>query len=107
MADTIELTDVNFDQEVKRATKPVLVDFFANWCGPCKMQLPIVDEVAKEFQGKARVGKMNVDNARIKSAEYGITSIPTLLVFKDGKVVEKLAGLHTQTQLADVLKKHL
>lgn len=107
MTNAIELTDVNFDQEVKRSTQPVLVDFFATWCGPCKTQLPIVDELAKEFKGKARIGKLNVDDARIKSAEYGISSIPALLVFKNGKVVEKLAGLHTQTQLADVLKKHL
>lgn len=107
MANAIELNDVNFDQEVKRSTQPVLVDFFATWCGPCKKQLPIVDELSKEFSGKARVGTINVDEGPKKAAEYGVSSIPALLVFKDGEVVERLVGLHTQTQLSDILNKYL
>lgn len=104
---TIELNDVNFDSEVKRSTQPVLVDFFATWCGPCKKQLPIMDDVAKEFAGKARIAKMNVEDGQSKAREYGISSIPALLVFKDGKVVENLVGLHTQGQLSSILNKYL
>lgn len=107
MTSPIELSDINFDSEVKRATQPVLVDFFAKWCGPCKQQHPIVDEIAKEFAGKARICKIDVDDARIKSVEYGINSIPSLLVFKDGEVVEKLAGLHSKSQLSLILNKYL
>lgn len=107
MTNTIELNDVNFDAEVKRSTQPVLVDFYATWCGPCKKQLPIMDEMAKEFSGKVRVAKMNVEDGKVKSAEFGISSIPALLVFKDGKVVEQLVGLHTQTQLSGIVNKYL
>ena len=107
MTNVIELNDVNFDSEVKRSTQPVLVDFYATWCGPCRKQLPIMDEVAKEFASKARITKMNVDDGKIKAAEFGISSIPALLVFKDGKVAEKLVGLHSQNQLSSILNKYL
>lgn len=105
--DAIELNDVNFDSEVKRSTQPVLVDFYATWCGPCKKQLPIMDEIAKDYAGKARIGKMNVEDSKIKAAEFGISSIPALLVFKDGKVVEKMVGLHSKSQLAEILEDYL
>lgn len=104
--DVIELNDVNFDAEVKRSTQPVLVDFYATWCGPCKKQLPIMDEVAKEFSGKARIAKLNVDDGGAKAAEFGVASIPALIVFKDGQVIEKMTGLHTQGQLSSILKKY-
>lgn len=104
---TIELNDVNFDSEVKRSTQPVLVDFYATWCGPCRKQLPIMDEIAVDYSGKARIGKMNVDDGKIKAAEFGISSIPALLVFKDGQVVERLVGLHSKSQLSDILEKYL
>jgi len=107
MTNVIELNDVNFDSEVKRSTQPVLVDFYATWCGPCKRQPPIVDELAREFAGKARITKINVDNGGNASAEFGITSIPALLVFQNGEVVEKLVGLHSQSQLSSTLKKYL
>lgn len=107
MTNTIELNDVNFDTEVKRSTQPVLVDFFATWCGPCKSQHPIVDELANDYSGKARIGKMNVDDGKIKAAEFGISSIPALLIFKDGQVVERMVGLHTKSQLSAVLNKYL
>lgn len=104
---TIELNDVNFDSEVKRSTQPVLVDFYATWCGPCRSQLPIMDEIAQEYSGKARVGKMNVDDGRIKSAELEVSSIPALFLFKDGQVVEKMVGLHTKSQLSEILNKYI
>lgn len=107
MTNVIELNDVNFDSEVKRSTLPVLVDFYATWCGPCKKQLPIMDEVAKEFADKARITKINVDDGKLKSAEFGISSIPALLVFKDGQVAERLVGLHSQSQLSSILNKYL
>ncbi len=104
---TIELNDVNFDSEVKRSTQPVLVDFYATWCGPCRKQLPIMDEIAKDYSGKARIGKMNVDEGKIKAAEFGISSIPALLVFQDGQVVERLVGLHSKSQLAQIIEKYI
>lgn len=104
---TIELNDVNFDSEVKRSTQPVLVDFYATWCGPCRKQLPIMDEMAKDYTGKARIGKMNVDDGKIKAAEFGISSIPALLVFQDGQVVERLVGLHSKSQLSQIIEKYL
>lgn len=107
MDNAIDLNDVNFDQEVKRATQPVLVDFFAPWCGPCKMQSPIVDKLSSEFSGKARIGKINIDENKVSAEEYSVSSIPSLLVFKDGKMVERLTGLHTQHQLSTVLNKYL
>lgn len=107
MANIIELNDINFDSEVKKSSQPVLVDFFATWCGPCKKQLPIVDELAKDYAGKAKIGSINVDEGSEKSKEFGISSIPALLVFKDGQVVERMVGLHTKTQLSDVIEKYL
>lgn len=107
MGNAIELNDVNFDQEVKRSTMPVLVDFFAPWCGPCKMQSPIVDDLSSEFSGKARIGKINIDENKVSAEEYSVSSIPSLLVFKDGKMVERLTGLHTQKQLSSVINKYL
>jgi len=104
---TIELNDVNFDSEVKRSTQPVVVDFYATWCGPCRKQLPIMDEMAKDYSGKARIAKMNVDDGKIKAAEFGISSIPALLVFKDGQVVERMVGLHSKGQLSQIIEKYL
>ena len=105
--DTIELNDVNFDSEVKRSTQPVLVDFYATWCGPCRKQLPVMDEMAKDYSGKVRIGKMNVDDGKIKAAEFGISSIPALLVFQEGQVVERLVGLHSKSQLSQIIDKYL
>lgn len=103
----IELNDVNFDLEVIRSTQPVLVDFYADWCGPCRKQLPIVEELASEYAGKARIGKANVDDAGSKASEFGVSSIPALLVFKDGQIVERMVGLHSKTQLSEIINKFL
>ena len=94
-----EFTTDNFDAEVLESKKPVLVDFWAEWCGPCRMITPLIDELHKEFKDKAVVGKVNVDSESEISAKYGITSIPTLLFFKDGEVVDKHIGAASKTDL--------
>lgn len=93
------LTDANFSDEVLKPTIPVLVDFWAAWCGPCQMIAPVIEEIAKEFAEKIKVGKLNVDENPEKSSEFGISSIPTLLIFKDGKVVKKIVGFSGKPKL--------
>jgi thioredoxin 1 len=88
----LEFTDANFEQEVLKSDVPVLVDFWAVWCGPCKMIAPFVQEISGEYAGKAKVGKLDVDNNPQVAMTYGIRSIPTLLIFKGGKVVDQIVG---------------
>ena len=90
----IMITDANFDVEVLKSDKPVLVDFWAVWCGPCQMQGPIVEEVAKAMEGKAVVGKVNVDENPQSAGKYGVMSIPTLIIFKGGKPVKQMVFNH-------------
>jgi len=103
----IELTEANFDKEVLEATLPVLVDFWAPWCGPCKMVAPIVKELAEEYSVRLKVGKLNTDDNSTLAERYGIRSIPTLIVFKSGKVVEQLVGSLPKSQLQKIIDKHL
>ncbi|MDD5669339.1 MAG: thioredoxin [Candidatus Omnitrophica bacterium] len=103
----IHLTDGNFKQEVIDSDKPVLVDFWATWCGPCKMIAPLIEEVAKEYADKIKVGKVDVDeNSRIAS-QYGIMSIPTLMFFKKGQIVEQVVGALNKAELKKKIEAHL
>ncbi len=103
----VEVNDANFQTEVISSDKPVLVDFWAVWCGPCKMIAPIVEEMAKEFDGKLKVTKMDVDANPRTAMQYGIRSIPTLMIFKGGQVVEQIVGAVPKRHLQDKLTPHL
>ena len=103
MGKAIEFTDGNFEAEVLNSDKPVLVDFWAEWCGPCRMIGPVVEEMAGEYDGKAKIGKVNVDNNPEISVKYGIRSIPALLIFKNGEVVDQIVGAVPKPQLTKQL----
>jgi len=103
----VEITDANFETVVKNSDKVVLVDFWAEWCGPCRIVGPIVEELAKEYNGKAVIGKLNVDNNPNVSMEFGVRNIPTILFFKGGKLVDKQVGAVPKAQLAAKLQAHL
>ncbi len=104
MAD-VTVTDANFDTEVLKNAKPVLVDFWAVWCGPCQIQGPIVEDVARSMEGKAVVGKLNVDENPTVSQKFGIMSIPTLMIFKGGTVVKQFIGVQSKETLMGELNK--
>lgn len=103
--DILDLTDANFSSTVSEGI--TLVDFYADWCGPCKMMTPVVEELATEFKGKAKVAKLDIDASQATAAEHQITSIPTLLLFKDGSVVEKIIGLQNLDALRSLLNTHV
>jgi thioredoxin 1 len=103
---TLEITKENFEQTID-TDKPVLVDFWAAWCGPCRMVGPIVDQIAEEYDGKAVVGKIDADTQVELSAKYGIRSIPTLLVFKNGEVVDKVVGAQPKAVITSKIDPHL
>lgn len=100
----IEITDANFKQKVLESDTPVLVDFWAEWCGHCQMIAPVVKDISKEYQGKLKVCKLNVDDAPKTSSEYDIMSIPALVIFKNGKVVDKIIGAVPKSDIEAVIK---
>jgi thioredoxin 1 len=103
MANAVEITDANFEELIKNSDKPILIDFWAEWCGPCKMLTPVIEELALEYKGKAIIGKLDVDSNPNTSAMFGVRSIPTLLVFKNGEVVDKQVGVVPKNILAQKL----
>jgi len=100
----LEFTDDNFQNEVLDADQPVLVDFWAEWCGPCRMLAPVIDELATEFDGKAKIGKVDIDANRDAAVNYGIQSIPSIIIFKNGEVVNKFVGISPKDDLANALE---
>jgi len=103
MSEPITLTDDNFSKEVLESNLPVLVDFWAVWCGPCRMVAPVVAALASEYEGRAKIAKLDVDNAQKTASEYGIRSIPTLLIFKGGKVADQVIGAVPKKQIVEKL----
>ena len=100
-----EFTDNNFDSDVINSNVPVLIDFWAVWCGPCKAIAPVIEEVANEFEGKVKVGKVDVDQNQDTAMKYGVRSIPTLLVIKDGEVVNQIVGAVPKSNITDILNE--
>ncbi len=103
----VRLTDENFKKEVLEAKMPCLVDFWAEWCGPCKKISPVVDEIANEYKDKVKVAKMNIDDGQKTASSYGVMSIPLLMFFKDGKVLGQVIGAVSKSELKANLEKHL
>ena len=106
-ANTYEVTDGNFQESVLGSDQPVLVDFWAEWCGPCRMIAPTIEALAEDFAGKATIGKLNIDSNPETPMQYGVRSIPTLLIFKGGEVVEQVVGLTDKETLQALLDKHV
>ena len=103
----LTVTEANFQAEVINSDIPVLIDFWAVWCGPCRMVAPIVEQLADEYVGRAKIGKLDVDNNRTLASTYGVSSIPTMMVFKGGKVVEQIMGARPKPALVQLLDRHL
>jgi len=103
----VTLTDDNFEEEVTFSEELVLVDYWATWCGPCKMVGPIVEEIASQYSGRLKVGKLDIDNNQASAAEQNVMSIPTLLIFKEGQVVAQQVGALSKTQLTEFIEPHL
>jgi thioredoxin 1 len=105
--DTLTLNDSSFDNDVLKSEIPVLVDFWAEWCGPCRMMTPTIDSIATDYAGKVKVGKLNVDENGGTAGRYGIRGIPTLLLFKDGRVVDQRVGAVGKTEVQKMLDPHV
>jgi thioredoxin 1 len=107
MSDILEVTDDTFEAEIVNSTIPAMVDFWAAWCGPCKMVAPVVEELAQEYDGKVKIAKMDVDQNRQTPAKFGIRNIPTLILFKGGEVAQTMIGAQPKSSIEEELKKLL
>jgi thioredoxin 1 len=103
MANVTEFSDTNFQDDVLKSDKPVLVDFWAPWCGPCRMIAPLVEELAKEYEGSVKIGKVNIDDNPSVAMNYGVNSIPTLMIFKGGQVVDRFVGVQPKSRLQQAI----
>lgn len=103
----LEITSENYKDEVENSEKPVLLDFWAAWCGPCRMVGPTIDKLAEEFKGRAVIGKVNVDEQQSLAEKFKVMSIPSLFVLKNGEIVEKMVGARSAKELSDLLEKHM
>ncbi len=101
----LEITDSNFEETVLKSNKPVMVDFWAAWCGPCRMVGPIIDELSEEYDGKAIIGKIDIDSNQQYAAQFGVRNIPTVLVFKDGELVDRKVGVSSKNDYAEAIDK--
>lgn len=100
----LKITKDNYEKEVLKSDKPVLIDFYADWCGPCRMMSPIIDEIAEEMSGEIKVGKVNVDDNQELAMEYGVMSIPTIVIMENGKVKNTLVGVRDKNEIKEMLK---
>ena len=103
----LEITDANFEKTVLKSDKPVIVDFWATWCGPCRMVGPIIDEISQDYDGKAVVGKLDVDQHQEYAAKYGVRNIPTVLIFKDGELVDRKVGVCSKSEYTSSLDSYM
>ncbi len=102
--DVLNITSENYEQKVLKSDKPVLIDFYADWCGPCKMMSPIIDEIAEEMEGQVTVGKVNVDENQDLAIQYQVMSIPTIVILKEGKVIKTFIGVTDKEEIKELLK---